>query len=331
MSLPEQTKPEAAVSQEAPDSMERAIERLTQPEGQGEAPEGTQESEQSAEHEATQGQAEPEEVTPEDIPEDQPAEQPAVDAFEIIHNGQPVKLTREDTIKYAMQGFDYTQKTQQVAAKDRFVEQRLQQVSELEQLAPVLATGLAQVQSLQAQLRDYEKVDWVQLAATNPMEYPKYRAQYDVLKEGLNTAMTQFNQGYANAKQRMAALNGQQLQQEVQELPKYVPEWRDPNKLGAAQQEIARHYEANYGISPQALDSSLKSALALSVAYKAMKYDQLVKSKADKSKTLRQTPPLTVPGASNPSVAKAGKAKELQTRLKKSGSMEDAVALLLNR
>jgi hypothetical protein len=69
----------------------------------------------------------------------------------------------------------------------------------------------------------------------------------------------------------------------------------------------------------------------MSVAYKAMKYDQLVKSKADKSKTLRQAPPLTVPGASNPSAAKAGKAKELQTRLKKSGSMEDAVALLLNR
>src|SRR5689334_6275149 len=123
------------------------------------------------------------EVTPDDLPEEVEAkpQEPGADAFEIVHNGTQHKLTREDTIRYAQQGFDYTQKTQALAEKAKSIDASLQRVAELEQLAPMVAQDLAQVKAIEAQLSQFQKVDWVALATNDPLEYPKWRAQYDQL------------------------------------------------------------------------------------------------------------------------------------------------------
>ncbi len=323
---PEQTKPETAVSQEAPDSMERAIERLTQPEGQGEAQDSPHEPEQSVQQEEAQGQAEPEEVTPDDIPEDQAVEQPAVDAFEIVHNGQQVKLSREETIKYAMQGFDYTQKTQAVAAKDRAATEAVQRLAEVEKIVPQIIGQVAEMKALEAQLAPYQNVNWPQYLAQHGTDaYAQARAQYDALDAQYRNASARSQQAFGAVKQQIDSVRQSQLAAEDARLPTVIPEWRDQAKREAGKAEVLK-YLTSQGLNPAVIDAKLDTAESVAIVYKAMKYDQLVRSKADKSKTL-----LTVPGASNPSAAKAGKAKELQSRLKKTGSMEDAVALLLNR
>lgn len=54
-----------------------------------------------------------------------PAAQPTDEELELKWNGQQLKFKREDVVKLAQQGFDYTQKTQALAQKEREWEQRL--------------------------------------------------------------------------------------------------------------------------------------------------------------------------------------------------------------
>lgn len=327
--MSEQTNPQGGVAQEPLSDEDRVNRILEQPKGQAEETE-TPPPEQSAEVQP-EGQAPAEEVTPDDIPDEQPVAQPAVDAFEIVHNGQTHKLTREDTIKYAMQGFDYTQKTQAVAAKDRYVTEQLQRLSQVDQVAPQLQGQLAQVKAIEAQLAPYQSVNWVQEAANDPGRYAQLRAQYDVLRDAYGQAASQYTQAEQSARAQLRHIAQQRLQAEAQRLPELVPEWKDPQRMEADKAAISKHYTTTYGINEQELNAEANTAFKVAVLQKAMKYDQLVRSKADKSKTLRTAPPVTRPGAAQtPDAAKADQRKALTQNLRKSGDLKDAAALILN-
>ena len=236
-------------------------------------------------------------LTPDDVPDEEGDTQaPVTDAeFEIVHNGQQHKLSRADTIKLAQQGFDYTQKTQALAERARTAEAVLERAAQIEQLIPHVAQDLAQVKAIEAQLAQYNKVDWVALATNDPLEYPKYRAQYDQLVNVYQVA-TQNYQQKANAviaeRQNLTAYT---LQQEAQALRERIPEWRDPAKYQQGAQEL-RGYLIQQGADPAEVDT-LSSSLAVSIARKAMLYDKLVSQKSAKSKQLREAAPVVRPGA----------------------------------
>jgi hypothetical protein len=326
-----ETNPQGGVTD---GSVESAVARLVQSDDN--APDEAQQAEtpesqpgQPAEQPA-EAQQPSDELTPDDLESDQePQAQPAVDAFEIVHNGQQHKLTREETIRYAQQGFDYTQKTQQVAEQARLVQQRLQALAEVEQVQPQVMQHLAQVKALESQLAQYQNVDWVQVATDDPVGYAPARARFDVLRNAYEQAVGQFQHMQGQVQQRKAQIQQQMLMEEAQRLPAFVPEWKDAAKLEAGKAEIRKYLEANQ-IPVEAAGRYLDSAFALATAYKAAKYDQLLKAKGEKSKQLRTAPPVTVPGAKTGS-AKAEQEKQLRDKLKRTKSIDDAAALLLNR
>lgn len=251
------------------------------------------------------------EVSADDLPDDEPAPAGDADAFEIVHNGQPVKLTREQTVELARQGFDYTQKTQAVAEMRRQSEAILQRAAEVEQMMPVISRDLATIQALETQLRQYANVDWVGLASNDPLEYPKVKAQYDQLVQGYNAATQQFQQRAQSVMQERQNIAAHQLQWEAQRLTQLVPEWSEPAKFQAGAQEL-RSYLLHQGAHPSVIDG-LSDALAVSIARKAMLYDKLRAQKDAKSKQLRGAPPVVKPGAVSPSSeGKAGFSKARQ-------------------
>lgn len=325
----EQTNPQAGVSQGDPHSVERAVSRLVQ--SQDQAPEDEREQEASPESpetaEQAQGQAEP---TVEDLEVEVEAtdEQPAVDAFEIVHNGQQVKLTREDTIKYAQQGFDATRKLQAAADQSRQAASQLQRLSQLDQVHPLLLQERAQVEALGSQIRQYENFNWIKLANEDPMAYPAARAQYDVLVQAYQHANARYQQHEGGFQQHLAQVAAERRHVENARIPELIPEWKDKAKRDAGEASLAKHYADTYGISFEELNGALTGAIPVAIAYKAMKYDQLVKGKT--AKQLRTAPPVTVPGAKTGSV-KTDQEKQLRAKLRKTGSIDDAAALLLNR
>jgi hypothetical protein len=275
--------------------------------------------------------SDPAELTAEDLAEDAPPVPPSGDSFEIVHNGTQHKLSREETIKYAQQGFDYTQKTQALSEKGKALEAALQNAAEVEQMMPMLANEQAQFAAMQSQLAQWKDVDWVKLATDAPLEYPKFRAQYDQLLNGANRAAQQLNHAVNLVQGKRKEAQGAILREQFQKLTNdYVPEWKDPAKYQAGAQELSQ-YLINEGADPAEV-AQLSSALSIKIALKAMKYDRAMASKQSKSKLLQTAPPVARPGV-NPSQANVQGDKEQQAakRFKKSGSLEDAAALYMHR
>lgn len=323
----QQTHPETGVSQESPFTrMENLIAQSEDPaQDQEETAEPISEAAEQPESPAS------DELTPDDLEAEQkPDEQPEVETFEIVHNGSQVKLTREELIAHARQGFDYTKKTQAVAEQERLVQARLQRVEEIEQISPHLLNDLAQVRSLEAQLAQFRNIDLVQLATDDPMGYPKVQAQLHLLERAYNQAVNQYQQKDHAIKQHKAQLMADLLRQEEGRLPEFVPEWKDESKKAAGKQEVAKYLQG-YGIPLENTGRYLDTAFALATVYKAAKYDQLLKAKGEKVKQLRTAPPVTKPGANSSGSAQADREREAKQRLKKSGSAQDAMAVLLNR
>ncbi len=126
-----------------------------------------------------------------------------------------------------------------------------------------------------------------------------------------------------------------QLQREAARLPDLIPDWKDQQKYASGRQELLEYLvdgvQKNGG-DPNGLGRYLDSAFAVATARKAMLYDRLVSAKQSQSKRLQNVPPMTRPGAAQPAnAAQAEQQKVLTKRLQKSGSNEDAAALLLSR
>lgn len=296
-------------------------------------PATTEEPQESAPPEtaqATEDQAASAEPTADDLPDPPASPTSEVDAFEIVHDGQQRRLTREETIKYAQQGFDYTQKTQRLAEQYRLAEAIVAKAKEVEQLTPQVAQDLALATTLEQQLGQYTNVDWVALATNNPTEYPRYRAQYDQLVSNYQKAVTQLNQKRQALERNRGEITAQTVQQEMSRLVQKVPEFADAARFQKAAADI-RTYLLNEGVPEEAVDN-LRDANAVAIAFKAMRYDQLVKQKGEKVKALRTAPPVTRPGSqTTQGQARSDQDRDLMGRFRRSGDVKDAAAVLLNR
>jgi hypothetical protein len=324
--MAEQANPEAGASQAAPTIEQRMQNFLTQHDQEQSAPPPDAETPTAAEQ--PEGQAP--ELTVADLPEDgtEGEAQPTVDEFEIVHNGTQKRLSREETIRLAQQGFDYTAKTQAVAEQAKAVQAQLQRVQQLEQLTQALAPDLAQVKAVEAQLRQYQNVDWVQLATDNPLEYPRYHAQYDQLVNAFQGTVNQFQQKASAVQQQKAQITAQIVSQQREKLLDKLPSWRDGAKYQQGAQEV-REYLTKEGLDPNTIEG-LTDAVSVTVAWKAAQYDKLLRAKTDKVKQLKPLPPVTRPGASQPS-GSTDQRDKLKARLARTGDTKDAAALLLDR
>ena len=238
------------------------------------------------------------ELTPDDLPEVEAAAAPqsADDAeFEIVHNGKPVKLARDDLIKHAQQGFDYTQKTQALAEKERLVAQTLTRAQEMEQMQVALAPDIAAWQGLEAQLQPYKDVDWAQLARDYPEQVNQHWYTYQQLREKHQAAVSQITQKAGQLQQQKNAVTEQMLNQERERLFQLLPAWKDPDKFEQGRKEVV-DLLSREGI-PQEQIAKLNNASLISLFHKAAQYDKLQKLKLDKVKQLRTAPPVVKPGA----------------------------------
>lgn len=322
--MAEAATPETGANQEPPDIQQRMQNFLAQSE---EPAEPEQPSEPPAQAEQPEGPAD--EPTPDDIQEEAP--QPsAVDEFEIVHNGQQRKLTREETIRFAQQGFDYSQKMHAVGEAERSVATRLQNVQQLEQMQNALAPDLAQVKAAENQLAQWQNVNWVQLATDDPLSYPKYRAQYDQVVNAYQVAVGQFQHKYQAVQQQKQTIVAQSLEQQRTKLFEMMPEWKDPAKFEAGAKEV-RDYLMRKGVPADAVER-ISDAVGVAIAADAAAYDRLKRARSEKSKQLKNVPPVTRPGAAQTAgQISADKQAALNQRLRKTGDLKDAAALLLNR
>lgn len=135
-----------------------------------------------------------------DSPAD-PAEPVEDDSEEVDYEGAKYKVPK--ALKPAlMMHRDYTQKTQEVAEQRKAVEAEREAIANQAKAHQEYIQEFAQVVAIDNALKQYEKVDWQQLNAQDPVQAQSLWFQYQQLDKARNAAVGQIQQKEATRRQQ---------------------------------------------------------------------------------------------------------------------------------
>lgn len=255
--------------------------------------------------------------------EQQPEEEAAPELVEVEYNGKTFKVDPE-LREAVMLKADYTQKTQEVASVRRTLEiekaalnaDRLfnQQVGQLKEEVSRLA-------SLKEQA---DKIDRNSLNTDQRLDLDYELRKIDKQIENLTGQIKQQESTHQSQFKQMIAAA---VMESEKFMSRKVPGWND--EKGKSLHE----YGLQLGIPYERLTTGwFADPTATHVMWKAQQWDKLQASKPGVANKASAAPPVAKPGsnAAQQSV-KQSAYKQARAQLKKSGSVEDAAALFLQR
>ena len=254
--------------------------------------------------------------------EDQ-ADQAEPNTFSIKVDGQDVSVSLDD-LKRDYSGQQYIQKGMKQAAEQR--KQAEEAYNGLNQQREQLDTLLRQVQTQGViqqptpptrELLADDPLGYIEAEATYREEMGKFQAQrHQLVQQGQAQAAAQGQANKAN------------LQQQMAELTKAIPDFADAKKAPRLKENLVKQ-GAVEGYSSEEI-GAITDHRAFKVLRKAMLYDQIMVGTSDVQAKLKKARPLMKAGTKKqPDSAKKAQGK-LMSKLKKSGSAHDAAALLFN-
>lgn len=310
MSLAPTPEAQAPAADEPSGSEDEAVEafaRLGTPE----------DTKDEAEPENEPGDDEAEEVSEPDEPE---ADDEATDALvEAEFEGKTYKVPPE-LQKALLRQADYSRKMNEVGAQEKAYVAKIAEAETLVTGAAKYAEALADVNSADAQLKQFESVNWAQLRADNPAEYAALAADMQTLRLMREQAVTRAKGVGAE----IEATKSQGLAQARNEMDKALS--RDlkgwGNDLGAKISE----YAIASGYQPQDLATVTDPKWVIAMD-KARRFDALQAAKADIKAKAKDAPTFVKPG----SPRKANPQADAMAQLRKDNSTESAEAAFLQR
>jgi len=272
--------------------------------------------------EAEQGQTE---VQPEyqqetdevEYSEEESEEQPK-QRYKVKASGEEVEVELDELIKGYQQGTDYTKKSQALAEQRKAIEAERGHLEQVKQERQAYAQKLQALDSFLTQQN--RGVDLDVLKETDPIGYAVAVAEQSQREKQLAVVR---NEQQRIAQQQQAEQQTQlqnHLRQESEKLVSLIPELATPQ--GDAVRKQIRDYAKSVGWSDQEL-SSVYDSRAVHTLYKAMKYEQLQKSKPELNKKLQSAPKMMRSGSSAP-VTRNSQDKQVMQRLRETGKVADA-------
>ena len=310
----ETTNPATEVAQEVDvvDRLAQALGPLT--EDVQEEPEAEPETEPEAEQEP-EADGEPE-GEPDAEPEAAPTDE------EVEFDGERFKLPPKvaEVVKKAdsLQA-DYTRKTQEVAETKRIVEDKKQYLEAQELILQHAFTDAAEVQSIQAQLQQFDALDWKTLVAEDAQK----ALQLNLARQQLQSKLTEKQQRLQQIVQQAQAAKAQHTRQQMElgmaEVQRRIGKVDDKVRqtlLGAARE---------YGMA----ESHLMDPVVIHALSDAAKWRALQQSKPQVTKKVQQAKAAPQPSARStaPSIEQA-RWNEQRQALKKTGRQDVAASLL---
>ena len=187
----------------------------------------------------------------------------------------------------------------------------------------------------QAVLEPYKNLDWEGLKTADPTSWAVKRAEFQERQEGFNQIRQNAAVAYEQAKQRFTQEEEktyvERLRKEEEHLFSKLPKWRDESVRATEQESLKNYLIANDYSDAEAAGISDHRLVVL--AHKAMMFDQLDKqANVAKKKVLKIGTKNLKPGAKRSKAnARQDAEKALKANLRKSGSTQDAEALIRHR
>ena len=245
-------------------------------------------------------------------------------SYTVKIDGEDVKVNEEELLAGYSRTADYTRKSQVLAEQRKKVDdeltatqqerQRLQ--SQLEQLS----------KANESEIDKLKNTDWERLKLTNQTEYLLKKDRYDDLLAQQKAIDEQTQKVEQQKADEFRKKWNESLEENKKLIVKKIPKYFDPDE-GMKLQNNIREFGISEGLSNEELDAMI-DARAVNILYKAMLYDQLQKTKIS-SKKSKVVPKVQRPGTpSTRAEVSSEKVKAHRARLKRSGRVDDAAALI---
>ena len=321
-------------------SLENAVEAMLAPEpseeNQSEAVEAAETPTQDVESEAVEDVAESDddvEASGEDIEDAEYVEDDQIDDEDLVEAAEDTNLIPV-TVNGKEERWTLDQ-LKQSAAGQGYINQKMQENAALEKQYKQQAQALAQQQ--QQVLAMYQQAQQGGLQAPtppskelfdqDPIGYMEAKLTYDEAKAAHDQQLYQLQGMHQQQAQQQQAARQAHLAQQAEVLKQYIPEIVDPEKgekLKAGIIDTGVHY----GFTPEEM-AGVTDARYVRALNDARKYRQLIANKKKSQSKADGVRPVVKAGAKKRSDGQAATRKKAQQRLQKTGSIDDALSLML--
>jgi len=305
-------------------------------ENQSEAVETTEALTQDVESEAVEDVAESNddvEASGDDIEDAEYVEDDQIDDDDLVEAAEdtnliPVKINGKeerwtlDQLKQSAAGQGYiNQKMQENAALEKHYKEQAQALAQQQQ--QVLAMyQQAQQGGLQAPTPPSKE-----LFDQDPIGYMEAKLTYDEAKAAHDQQLYQLQGMHQQQAQQQQAARQAYLAEQAEVLKQYIPEIADPKKGEMLKTEIM-DTGMHYGFTPEEM-AGVSDARYVRALNDARKYRQLVANKQKSQSKADGVRPVVKAGAKKRPDGQAATRKKAQQRLQKTGSIDDALSLML--
>jgi hypothetical protein len=332
------SKPEKPKAEAKPEKQEVPSQEVEQTETEETSSQEVETESQSTETESTEASEASQQTEFERLEELAEALEMPLDKFlskvkaKVKISGEEKEVTLDELRNGYQMESDYRRKTSELS------EQRKAFEAERERIATEVKGRLTEAAQMaqyfeQQLMAEYNAVNWTELRQTNPAEYAALQQDYNNRYQQLT-----------NNKQRMA-LEAQRIQHEEQskqvesfkqnlkkeqeQLVALMPDFGDETKAKALKSQMRDFLKSN-GFRDEEINQVYDHRHVLMIGY-AMKYKALQSKKPEIANKVKEAPKLSRPGAKSSSDPNQAVVKELRARLRKSGNVRDAAALLKGR
>lgn len=216
--------------------------------------------------------------------------QPALEEVEF----EGAKYQLPPQIKSAiMRQQDYTQKTQQVAERERMVALQIQRQQLEQTFQQSVGPETQALSELESAIKQYNNVDWQALDTDSLV---KTRHALDMLKERREEVRKQIDGKRQQFESQVHDVNQKSLKQANEYLQKAIPKW------GPEVQQELMSYGQTEGYTDVEL-GSIRDPRIIKTLYKAQLWDKLQAGKSLAAKRATGVPPVVKPGATKPAAS----------------------------
>lgn len=319
--------------QTPPAPVQDTVEEEAQPDTEDQASPPEVEEEAEAEIEAEETEEQPEEDQEFDEEPDDSEEE--VPTYTVKAAGEEVEVTLDEALKGYQRMADYTQKTQELSAEKKQFEQEKQnfqaQAAETAQLRDNYVAQISDLEKvLQADIG--QEPDWQKAFETlDAKQYAELVRQWSAKKENLTKVQSEKSRLQEEQRRDYVQRYSAHLKNEESQMLTKIPEWVDPKVREAERLELHKYAMERFGFTEQEINNASDHRMVMALR-DSWQLSKIRKNTPEAKKKVRKAPKMATAGV--PTSKREIKGKQYRQRLKKleqSGSIQDAVDLLMSR
>lgn len=307
-------------------SIESAVSQLIKPETEEQPEETVEVEEDSQEEEQEEYEPEQDDEVEEDYEEDaeEEADSEEPETFTVKVDGIEQRVTLED-LKQGYSGQQYVQQgMQQVAEMRKQFEQIAGDfLNEREQAKAIFA----QVQNMQIPSAPVPPSE--ETFSSDPVGYMEAKMKYDREANEYQQKIAEVQQALTGNSEAEQHARNAYLQREMDTLRQVIPDFADPEKAQTLRNNMLSVSQDTYGFDPQEI-AAITDHRVLRVLHDAIQFRAAQGSKEQAIKKAKAKPKRTVKPGAKKTASNQNSQRQARSKLKRSGSIQDAMSLILN-